>query len=76
VSRRADPERIYEARRAAIRNRLIDEHRMAPELAEQWIRAWEVDAIDRGIERHSSVFWDGAEAWVAEKRSDRQSVNG
>jgi hypothetical protein len=37
MTRRASPERIYEARRAAIRNRLTDEHRMPPEVAEQWL---------------------------------------
>jgi hypothetical protein len=59
VSRRADPDRIYQARRAAIRNRLTDEDRLPPELADVWIAAWEVEAADRGIERYSAAFLGG-----------------
>jgi hypothetical protein len=71
VVRRADPERLYEARRAAIRNSLTDEHRMPPDLAEQWIRAWEVEATDRGIERFTAAFWEGALEWIGERRASR-----
>jgi hypothetical protein len=42
---------------------------MPPELAEQWIHAWEIEASDRGADRHSAAFWDGAAAWVSEQRS-------
>ena len=47
---------------------------MPPELAEQWIRAWEVDAADRGLERHTAAFWDGAPEWILGQRSSRRSA--
>jgi hypothetical protein len=73
LTRRADPERIYQARRDAVRNRLTDEHRMPPELADQWLRAWEVEAADRGLERLRAEYWDGASEWVVEQRSARKA---
>jgi hypothetical protein len=68
LSRRPDPERIFEARRAAITNRLVDEDRVPRELAEQWIRGWELEADDRGLQRQSASFWDDARAWILEQR--------
>ena len=45
MSRRADPARIDEARRAAIRNRLIGEG-MTDMAAEAWIAAWDARAVE------------------------------
>jgi hypothetical protein len=74
VSRRPDPERIYQARRDAIRNRLIDQERIPPELVELWIRAWELEAGDRGLDRLTAAFWDGAGEWILGRRHDRRSA--
>jgi hypothetical protein len=68
LSRRADPERIYIARRDALLHRLIDQDRIPRELAEQWLRAWELEAVDRGLERLTAAFWDRAGEWVLERR--------
>jgi hypothetical protein len=65
------PARIDEARRAATRSRLIDEVRMPPDLVDVWIVAWEVEAADRGIERHPRAFWDGARDWILRSRGRR-----
>ena len=43
MSPRADPERIHQARRVAVRNGLTD-HGIGVEDAERWCDAWEVEA--------------------------------
>ena len=62
MARRADPERIHEARRAAIRNRLIGSGK-DPDLAERWCDAWEAEAALQGIAR-SSDYWDAGKLWI------------
>ncbi len=63
VSRRADPERIHQARRAAIRNRLLANTGMDPDVAERWCDAWEAEAALRGLARNS-VYWDAGRLWI------------
>lgn len=71
--RRADPERIYQARRAATFRRLADAERLDELDAEHWVSAWEREAETRPIERLSARFWDEGERWIAERRSDPRS---
>jgi hypothetical protein len=66
MARRADPERIKEARRAAIRNVLIDESRMSPEVADEWTAKWEAEALRKGIEP-SSEYWNIGLVWMSEQ---------
>ena len=72
MARRADPERISEARRAALRNRLVDEDRLPPELADLWTLGWMTEAGDQGRDRLSASFWDGAREWILEQRGAKQ----
>jgi hypothetical protein len=67
MSRRADPERIYEARRTANRNRLIREC-VTESTADAWIAAWEDEAARRGLKR-GQAFWQVGWAWI---RAERQ----
>ena len=62
MSRHADPERIYQARRAAIRNRLIGS-RKDPDMAERWCDAWEADAALQGVERGRD-YWEAGKLWI------------
>jgi hypothetical protein len=55
-------ERINQARRAAIRNRLISSGR-DPAVAERWCDAWEAEAALRGLERGSD-YWDAGKVWI------------
>ncbi len=66
MSRRADPARIDEARKAATRNRLIGDH-MAEATADAWIAAWEEQAARDGIER-GAANWDAGWEWIAAQR--------
>ena len=62
MAHRADPERIYQARRAAIRNTLISSGK-EPEVAERWCDAWEAEAAVQGISRNSD-YWDAGKFWI------------
>ena len=55
MARRGDPERIFEAQKAGVRNRLIG-NGMQPEAADLWLDAWVPEATGR--ERPRCVcFW-------------------
>lgn len=62
MSRRADPERIHQARRAAIRNRLISAGK-EPDVAEGWCDAWEAEAALRDLKRDGD-YWDAGKLWI------------
>jgi hypothetical protein len=74
MARRADPERIFTARRMAIRNILTDEG-MPPELAETWCHAWEVHGEELGLDRLTSEYWTLGSAWIHEQRQRRKQPN-
>lgn len=68
MTRRADPERIYQARRAApfanlTQTRVIDELE-----GEHRIAAWEREAEREGLDRFTNEYWEAGERWIAEAR--------
>ena len=67
MTRRADPQRIHEARRAAIRNNLMGSG-MKIEMAERFCDAWELEATGRGLPRDGAYWRVGAE-WIASERA-------
>jgi hypothetical protein len=68
--RRREPERIYQAHRAAHLARLHD-RAMSDEAAEEVVAAWEALADSEGRQRGSSAFWDGIDRWAMERRRRR-----
>jgi hypothetical protein len=62
VGRRADPQRIHQARRAAIRNRLISTGK-DPDVAERWCDAWEAEAALRDLKRDGD-YWEAGKLWI------------
>jgi hypothetical protein len=70
MGRRADPERIFQARRAAIRNGLTD-YGMSLEDAERWCDAWEIEAASQQLLRDAN-YWQLGAMWVAEERAARR----
>lgn len=71
MTRRADPERIYEARRAATFTRLHSFEHLDEIDAEHWISAWEREAERQGIDRLTIGFWNAGDEWIAARRSAR-----
>jgi hypothetical protein len=55
-------ERIYQARRAAIRNRLIGTGK-DPDVAERWCDAWEAEAVLRDLKRDGD-YWEAGKLWI------------
>ena len=55
-------ERIDQARRTAIRNRLIGTG-MDLDVAEPWCGAWEAEAALRGLKRDGD-FWEAGKLWI------------
>lgn len=70
MSRRADPECIHQARRAAVRNGLTD-YGMSLEEAEPWCDAWEVEAARRELPKELD-YWTVGLDWTAEQRVARR----
>jgi hypothetical protein len=69
MSRRADPARIDQARRPAIRNRLMGES-ATEATADAWIAAWDAEGVKDGIEP-GSVYWERGWEWIAAQRQHR-----
>ena len=63
MSRRADPENIYLARRAAVLS-ILTTSGVSADRAEQLVRQWEANAQAAGIPRLEATFWDGASGWT------------
>jgi len=70
MTRRADPQRIHEARRAAVRNNLMGSG-MSHEMADRWCDAWELEATGRGLPRDGG-YWQAGEGWIASERAARR----
>lgn len=68
MARRPDPERLYEAHRAGLFQRLVHGARLSENKAEQSLTAWEAEAALRGLDRRSELFWRPAWDWIAEQR--------
>ena len=61
-------ERIWDAQRTGLRNRLRDQWRLSEDRAEACLAAWETEAASRGLEKLSDGFWAAAEDWLTEAR--------
>ena len=70
MSRRSTPERIFQARRDAIRNTLTGSG-IDLETAERWCDAWEIEAAGRGMPKDGDYWTAGAE-WIAAERAARR----
>jgi hypothetical protein len=56
-------DRIDLARRATIRNRLIEARGLDRDVAERWCDAWEAEAALRGLARDGD-YWDAGRLWI------------
>jgi hypothetical protein len=70
MGRRSDPERIFQARRAAVRYGLMDTA-TDEATANRWCDAWELEAAGRGLAR-DIAYWHAGEAWIAAERAARR----
>ena len=70
MARRADPERVFQARRAAVRYGLMDTG-MDEATAERWCDAWVLEATGCGLPR-DAAYWQAGADWVAAARAARR----
>ncbi len=76
MARLANPERIFQARRAAVRNSLTGSG-MSLETAERWCDAWELEAAGVGLPRDTDHWTAGAAGpQRSELRSDQAGRRG
>jgi hypothetical protein len=61
-------QRIWDAQRSGLRNRLRDQWRLSEERAETFLAAWEDEAASRGLRKLSEGYWAAAEDWLTEAR--------
>ncbi len=71
---RADPERIFDAGRTAIRNRLMGTG-MDEATAERWCDTWILEATGRGLPRGGG-YWQLGWGWITEERAARHQPAG
>ena len=71
MARRSDPERIFTARRMAVRNTLASEA-MSVETAEAWCDAWQDEGGRLELDRMGTEYWTLGLAWVHEQRRTRR----
>ena len=71
MGRHSTPERIYQARRAAVISRLVQDRRLSEQRAEALVAGWEAEAEHRAAERYPPGFWSDAHVWIVEQLDAR-----
>jgi len=62
---------IYDARRSAVRNRLVDDEHLTLAGADELIGRWEADADRRGEDRGSPNYWRDGARWMFDQLPHR-----
>jgi hypothetical protein len=60
-------ERILEAQRAGLRNRIRDQWHVSEGRADALLEAWATEATERGLKPGETGYWTAGEAWVRER---------
>ena len=63
MSHHDDPGRDHLARRAAIRDVIMESKGLNTDVAERWCDAWEAEAALQGLDR-DTTYWDAGRAWI------------
>jgi hypothetical protein len=65
--RRGDPNRIFEAKLAGLRARIVSQWRQPGERADALLAECEQEASRRGLDGTVSAFWDEGAHWIEEQ---------
>jgi len=57
-------DRLYEARRAGVRNRLSSAERLPDNRVDALLAGWEAEARTRGLDRDNPDFWREGTGWI------------
>jgi hypothetical protein len=66
-------QRIHEAQRAGLKNRVRDHWHVPEERADGLIDAWDREAMQRSLPHGHPNYWSAAEAWIQEQLEPRSS---
>jgi hypothetical protein len=64
-------QRITEAQRAGLRNRIRDEWHVPQTKADALLDAWAIEAKERGLEPGQGAHWQEGEEWIREQAKKR-----
>jgi hypothetical protein len=67
-------QRITEAQRAGLRNRIRDEWCVPEARADALLDAWAIEAKERGLEPGQGSYWQDGEAWIRERAEKRETA--
>jgi hypothetical protein len=60
-------QRIYEAKLAGLRGRIVEGWRQTEAAADALLDDWHAEASTRGLDRREPAYWDEGAAWIAER---------
>jgi hypothetical protein len=66
-------QRIHEAQRIGLRNRVRDEWHLLEERADALVDAWDQEAMNRFLTPGDAAYWRDGEAWIRERVDARRS---
>jgi hypothetical protein len=69
-------ERIYQAQRAGLKNRIRDEWHVLEERAASLLDEWDQEATRRGLAPGQNNYWPQAEAWIYGRIGGSASLPG
>jgi hypothetical protein len=78
VNRTQRDQAIYAAGREGLRRRLIDDRRVPEKAAEDWLVAWETEAVRQGLQP-SPDYWQHGSHWILSRLAEgilRPPVSG
>ena len=64
-------QRIQEAQRTGLRNRIRDQWHVAEQRADAVIEAWDQEARERLLQHSDPNYWRDAEVWIREQLETR-----
>jgi hypothetical protein len=67
-------QRIWDAQRTGLRNRLRDQWRLSEDRADTLLAAWEAEAASRGLPRLADGYWSAAEIWLSSQGEARRGA--
>lgn len=65
-------QRIWDAQRTGLRNRLRDQWRLSEDRAERLLAEWESEAAVRGLSTLADGYWATAETWLTEQATSNE----
>ena len=70
----AKRERIWDAQRTGLRNRVRDQWQLSEDRADTLLAAWEAEAASLGLPRLADGYWSAAEIWLSNQGEARRGA--